>query len=69
MNATEFFNKVREMRASQKAYYANRKCGDVGKVRELLNKALTLEGEIDAEIERVEKVLQERNANQEGGEV
>lgn len=56
MNATEFFKKVREMRQAQRSYYANRKCGDASKIRELLNNALNLEGEIDAEIERVEKI-------------
>ncbi len=44
------------MRQAQRSYYANRKCGDTSKIRELLTKALDLEGEIDAEIERVEKI-------------
>jgi len=56
MDAKAFFKKVRDMRQAQKTYYANRKCGDSAKVRELLNIALNLEGEIDAEIERVEKI-------------
>ena len=56
MDAKEFFKKVREMRQAQRSYYANRKCGDASKIRELLTKALDLEGEIDAEIARVDKI-------------
>lgn len=57
MNAREFFDKVCEMRTAQKVYYANRKCGDPSKVRELLLKATGLEKEIDNEIMRVIQII------------
>ena len=57
MNAREFFDKVCEMRTAQKVYFANRKCGDPTKVRDLLLKATGLEKEIDNEIMRVIQII------------
>ena len=53
MNAREFFDKVCEMRTAQTVFYANRKCGDPSKIREMLLKATGREKEIDNEIMRV----------------
>lgn len=61
MNAREFFDKVCEMRIAQKVYYANRKCGDPSKVRELLLKATGLEKEIDHEILRVVQIINKKS--------
>lgn len=60
MNAREFFDKVCEMRTAQKVYYANRKCGDADKIREMLVKAVALEAEIDKEITRVVSIIDRR---------
>ena len=51
MNAKEFFLKVAEMRHAQKAYFGTRS-------KETLEKAKTLEREIDNEIKHVNEQLQ-----------
>ena len=50
MNAREFFEKVAAMRAKQKEYFATRS-------KEVLVESKQLEREIDNEIERVSKIL------------
>lgn len=55
MNARQFFEKVREMRNAQNTYFRTRLPGD-------LNRARSLEKEIDAEIKRVDAVIAERSA-------
>lgn len=55
MNARQFFEKVREMRAAQNTYFKTRNNND-------LNRARSLEREIDAEIKRVDAVIAERSA-------
>lgn len=56
MNAKEFFDKVVEMRSMQKAYFAKRDSL-------VLKKCKELEKEIDAEIERVNKVMDNKQMN------
>lgn len=56
MNAKEFFDKVVEMRSMQKAYFAKRDSL-------VLKKCKELEKEIDAEIERVSKVMDNKQMN------
>lgn len=55
MNARQFFEKVREMRAAQNTYFKTKNYND-------LNRARALEKEIDAEIKRVDAVVAERSA-------
>ena len=50
MNSKEFYYKVREMRAAQRAYFKNRTQGD-------LERAKSLERIIDDEIKRVDDTL------------
>ena len=52
MNARQFYDKVCEMRTAQKQYFAT-------KSRDWLNESKRLEREIDAEIERVNNLLQQ----------
>ena len=54
MNPKEFFDKVCRMRKAQKDYFRTRS----GRA---LNDSKRLEQEIDAEIERVSKVMEEKN--------
>lgn len=56
MNAKEFFDKVVEMRSMQKAYFSKRDSL-------VLKKCKELEKEIDAEIERVNKVMNDKQMN------
>lgn len=51
MDAKQFFMKVAEMRHAQKAYFDTRS-------KETLEKAKTLEREIDTEIKRVNEMMQ-----------
>lgn len=51
MDAKEFFIKVAEMRRAQKAYFGTR-------TKETLEKAKSLEREIDNEIKRVNELKQ-----------
>lgn len=53
MNHKEFFDKVVAMRKAQKEYFKTR-------LPSALNKSKQLEAEIDAEIKRVENILEER---------
>lgn len=53
MNSKEFYDKVVRMRAVQKAYFKTRSTAS-------LNESKKLEREIDAEIERVTKIQEER---------
>lgn len=53
MNSKEFFDKVARMRMVQKEYFRTRS----GRA---LSESKQLEKEIDAEIERVNKVMEER---------
>ncbi len=53
MNSKEFYEKVVRMRAAQKAYFKTRSTAS-------LNESKKLEREIDAEIERVTKIQEER---------
>ena len=55
MNARQFFEKVREMRNAQNTYFRTRSQAD-------LNRARSIEKEIDAEIKRVDAVIAERSA-------
>ena len=57
MNARQFFEKVREMRAAQNTYFKTKNYND-------LNRARALEKEIDAEIKRVDAVIAERSVGQ-----
>lgn len=54
MTLKEFFDKVSRMRKAQKDYFRTRS----GRA---LNDSKRLEQEIDAEIERVSKVMEEKN--------
>lgn len=54
MSPKEFFDKVCRMRKAQKEYFRT-------KSGRALNESKQLEREIDAEIERVEKVIEEKN--------
>lgn len=54
MTPKEFFDKVSRMRKAQKDYFRTRS----GRA---LNDSKRLEQEIDAEIERVRKVMEEKN--------
>lgn len=54
MSPKEFFDKVSRMREAQKDYFRTRS----GRA---LNDSKRLEQEIDAEIERVSKVMEEKN--------
>lgn len=56
MNAKEFFDKVVEMRSMQKAYFSKRDSL-------VLKKCKEIEKEIDAEIERVSKVMNDKQLN------
>lgn len=52
MNRYEFFRKVEAMRSAQKEYFSTRS-------KESLVKSKELEKEIDAEIDRVNRVLEQ----------
>ena len=54
MNAREFYEKVRELRRWQKAYFSTR-------TKQALEESKSLERIIDAEIDRVQKIIEERN--------
>lgn len=54
MNPKTFFDKVVKMREAQKTYFKNRSPS-------YLNESRRLEKEIDNEISRVQKVIEERN--------
>lgn len=53
MNAKEFFGLVKEMRLQQKEYFKTRSS-------DVLKKSKALENRVDDEIERVEKVINEK---------
>lgn len=53
MNAKEFFGLVKEMRLQQKEYFKTRSS-------DVLKKSKALEKRVDDEIERVEKVMNEK---------
>lgn len=53
MNAKEFFGLVKEMRVQQKEYFKTRSA-------DVLRKSKALEKRVDDEIERVEKVMNEK---------
>ncbi len=53
MNSKEFYGKVVKMRAAQKTYFKTRSTAS-------LNESKKLEREIDAEIERVTKIQEDR---------
>ena len=53
MNAKEFFGLVKEMRLQQKEYFKTR-------ASDVLKKSKALEKRVDDEIERVEKVMNEK---------
>ena len=53
MNAKEFFGLVKEMRTQQKEYFKTRSS-------DVLRKSKALEKRVDDEIERVEKVMNEK---------
>ena len=57
MTAREFFYLVKSMRKAQKAYFTTR-------TNNALNKSKQLEHEVDAEIKRVEDVLNNRPTQQ-----
>lgn len=52
MNGYKFFRKVEAMRAAQKEYFSTRS-------KDVLAKSKELEKEIDAEIDRVNRVLEQ----------
>ena len=62
MNAKQFFVKVARMRDAQRQYYKHRAQDDVKK--ELLQKALRLEKEIDQEILRVNLALSQKESEE-----
>lgn len=53
MTAQQFFERVARLRKFQKAYFKNRD-------KESLQQSIALEKEIDAEIDRVQRILQKR---------
>ncbi len=53
MTAQRFFERVTQLRKFQKAYFKNRD-------KESLQQSIALEKEIDAEIDRVQRILQKR---------
>lgn len=53
MTAQQFFERVTQLRKFQKAYFKNRD-------KESLQQSIALEKEIDAEIDRVQRILQKR---------
>lgn len=58
MNARQFFDRVAQLRKCQKEYFATRS-------KESLHQSIALEKEIDAEIERVQALLaQKQNVQQ-----
>ena len=57
MNARQFFDRVVQLRRFQKEYFATRS-------RESLLSSISLEKEIDAEIERVNALLDQKQKNQ-----
>ncbi len=58
MNARQFFDRVAQLRKFQKEYFATRS-------KESLHQSITLEKEIDTEIERVQTLLaQKQNVQQ-----
>ncbi len=57
MNARQFFDKVAAMRNAQKAYFKTRS-------GIALSKSKALEGEIDAEISRVQAILDAKKPKQ-----
>jgi hypothetical protein len=61
MNAKQFFVLVSKMRDAQRQYYKHRAQDDVKK--ELLQKALQLEQDIDKEILRVKLSLSQQELN------
>lgn len=54
MNAREFYEKVRKLRRWQKVYFSTR-------TKQALEESKSLERIIDAEIDRVQKIMEERN--------
>lgn len=56
MDAKKFYNTVKEMRRMQKLYYKHRH-------HSMLKRSKELEAEIDAEIERVEKITNKQQLN------
>ncbi len=57
MNARQFFDRVVQLRKFQKEYFATRS-------RESLHQSITLEKEIDAEIDRVQTLLKDKSVEQ-----
>lgn len=53
MNARQFFDRVAQLRKFQKEYFATRS-------KESLHQSIALEKEIDAEIERVQALLAQK---------
>lgn len=53
MNARQFFEKVAQLRKYQKEYFATR-------TKESLHQSIQLEKEIDAEIARVQAIIEKR---------
>lgn len=53
MNARQFFDRVAQLRKFQKEYFATRS-------KESLHQSIALEKEIDAEIERVQAILAQK---------
>ena len=66
MDSREFYNKVVLMRANQKAFYEmskrpNRTPEAEAERKKYLHNAISFEKEIDAEIERVQAILEKQN--------
>ncbi len=57
MNARQFFELVSQMRAAQRNYFAQRKCGDPIATKQALQYSLDLERQVDAEISRVNAII------------
>lgn len=63
MTPKEFYDKVVYMRHCQRNYYAARRKKDAEKQRYYLGLSIPIENEIDAEIERVQKIQASNEAN------
>lgn len=63
MTPKEFYDKVVYMRHCQRKYYAARRKKDAEKQRYYLGLSIPIENEIDAEIERVQKIQASNEAN------
>lgn len=65
MNARQFFELVSEMRYAQQNYFNLRKQqADKVAIRQALDYSISLEGKVDAEIFRVNNIINQQNPKQ-----